>query len=53
MLKIRNSCNILAEKSEDLDADERLILNWILKKWNEKIWTTFIRLRLGTDGRVL
>jgi len=27
---------------EDLRADGRIILNWISRKWDEKVWTGFI-----------
>jgi len=35
---------------EELDVDERIILNWIFKKWDEKAWTRFIWLRIGAGG---
>jgi hypothetical protein len=27
---------------EDLDVDGRIVLEWILGKWAEKVWTRFI-----------
>jgi hypothetical protein len=29
----------------DLDVNRRIILEWILKKQNEKVWTAFIQCR--------
>jgi hypothetical protein len=37
---------------EDL-VDGRIILEWILKKWGEKVWTGFIWLRMGSSGELL
>jgi len=28
----------------------RIILEWIIGKWSEKVWTEFIWLRIGTSG---
>ena len=33
---------------EDPGVDERIILRWILRKWDA--WTGLIRLRIGTGG---
>jgi len=30
------------DQLEDLRADGRIILNWISRKWVEKVWTGFI-----------
>jgi hypothetical protein len=38
---------------EDLGIDEKLILEWILKKLGGKVWTGFIWLRIGTSGGFL
>jgi hypothetical protein len=37
----------------DLDVDGRIILTWILQKWNMKIWTGFNCLRRGSSARIL
>jgi hypothetical protein len=36
---------------EDPGVDSKIILKWILKKWNAGVWTGFIWLRIGTGGR--
>jgi hypothetical protein len=36
-----------------LGVDERIILKWILKKWNENAWTGLIWLRIGADCECL
>ena len=33
---------------EDLGVDERIILKWILKKWDGEAWTVLIWLGIGT-----
>jgi hypothetical protein len=40
------------DHSEDLDIDRRIILEWILGKWGERLWTGFIWLRIGTSARL-
>ena len=35
---------------KDLGVDGRIILNWILKKWDWEAWTGLIWLRIGTGG---
>jgi len=31
-------------------VDGRIVLRWILRKWDVGLWTEFIWLRIGTDG---
>jgi hypothetical protein len=38
---------------EDLGIYEKIILEWILRKYSGKVWTGFIWLRIGTLGRPL
>jgi len=38
---------------EFLDVERRIILKWILKKWDWKIWTAFIRLKDRDRWRTL
>jgi hypothetical protein len=35
---------------EDVGVDGRLMLNWIVNKWDEESWTGLIWLRIGTGG---
>jgi hypothetical protein len=35
---------------EDIGADVRIILKWILRKWDGEDWTGSIFLRIGTGG---
>jgi len=35
---------------EDPGVDVRIILRWIFKKWDMRIWTGLIWLRIGTGG---
>jgi hypothetical protein len=41
------------DHSEDLDVYGRIILEFMLGKQGEKLWTGCIWLRTGTSGRVL
>ena len=54
----RGACRVLARRPdgrnhlEELDVDERIILKWIFKKWDEESWTGLLCLRTGTcSGR--
>jgi hypothetical protein len=38
---------------EELGVDGRIIINWILKKWDMRQWTRFIWLRIESIGGVL
>jgi len=38
---------------ENLGIHEKIILDWILGKSGEKMWTECILLRIGTSGRLL
>jgi len=38
---------------EDIDVDEKIILEWILGKWSGKVLTGCIWLRIGTSGGLL
>jgi hypothetical protein len=35
---------------EDPGVDVRIILRWILRKWDVRTWTGSIWLRIGTGG---
>jgi hypothetical protein len=56
MGKMKNVHTILVAKpegksySEDLGADDRIILKRVLRKLRESVWTGFIWLRIGIDG---
>jgi hypothetical protein len=39
--------------SEDLGADVKIILEWILEKYGGKVWPECIWLRIGTNGGLL
>ena len=34
----------------DPDVDERIILYWIFRKWDEGLWSGWSWLRIGTGG---
>jgi hypothetical protein len=38
---------------EYLDIDGRMILRWILEKYNGVVWSGFMRTRLGASGGLL
>ena len=38
---------------EDPDVDGRIILRWILRKWDVGVWTRSCWLRIGTGGEHL
>ena len=35
---------------EDPDVDGRILLRWIIRKWDLGLWTGSIWLRIGTGG---
>jgi hypothetical protein len=37
-------------KSEDLGIGGRIVLEWILENWDEKVLTGFIWIRIENDG---
>jgi uncharacterized membrane protein YjdF len=47
----RNVYRSLAGESEGVDG--RIILEWILRKYDGKVWTGFIWLRIGNSGGFL
>lgn len=58
MVKKRSAYRVLVGKPErrslrKLNLDRRSILKLISKKYNVRVWTGFIRLRLGTNGGLL
>jgi hypothetical protein len=38
---------------EDLNIDGKIVLAWILEKWDRKVWIICIWLRQKTRGRLL
>jgi hypothetical protein len=39
--------NVVAYTVEDLVVDGRIILKWMLKKWDGEAWTGLLWLRIG------
>jgi hypothetical protein len=47
----RNTCRILVGKPEGKrPLGGRIILEWILERWDGVVWTGLIWLRIGTSG---
>jgi hypothetical protein len=40
------------EGKKDIYGSVRIILNWILRKWDGRGWTGYIWLKTGTNGRL-
>ena len=38
---------------EDPGVDWRIILKWVVKKWDREAWTGLVCLRIGTGGEHL
>jgi hypothetical protein len=49
----RNAYRILVGKPEGLDVGKKIILRWILERWNGVGWSGLIWLRIGTGGRLV
>jgi hypothetical protein len=41
------------DHSEDVGIDRRIILDWILGKYDEKLWTGCIWFRIGSTVKLL
>jgi hypothetical protein len=41
------------EHSEDVNVDWRIILKWIVERADERVWTVFVLLRIGTSDGIL
>jgi hypothetical protein len=53
MKACRGSVRKPEDRLEDLCIAGKIILKWILKKFNGMSWTGFIWLRIGKTGRLL
>jgi hypothetical protein len=59
MTEVKNAYKFWSENlkgrghSEDVSANGRMILKWILEEQGGKLWTECIWLRIGTSGRHL
>jgi hypothetical protein len=57
--EMRNMCKIFVGKlegkrhSEEKCVDGRIILKWMLGKYNWRVWIGFIRLRIGASNGLL
>jgi hypothetical protein len=55
----RNPYKVLLGKSggknyyEDLNIGRRIILKWLLEKYDAVLWTAFMRLSIGTRSELL
>jgi len=43
-------CSLVGDHWGDPDADGRIILRWIFRKWEGVVGTEWSWLRIGTDG---
>jgi len=44
--------NLIRDQLEDPGVDGRIILRWVLTKWDVGVWTGSSWLRIGTGGHL-